>query len=164
MPRHSSKLRVWAGSPHFGEKTTEGDMALGYEIMRVGDLASTELLIMSFKIRARGTQRMSRRLIFQGNFFAQWAWGAGAEMDGTGRSRKRWARLTRLLWGQCGGKRLGQEERGHSRTAGCHYLGKCLAGRGGAGAPGRQLRENVCQNGSAALLVPTAVLKGCVPF
>lgn len=66
-------MRGWAGSPHFGEKTTEGDVALGYGIMRVGDPASTELFIMSFKIRARGTQRMSRRLIFQGNFFAQWA-------------------------------------------------------------------------------------------
>lgn len=85
------------------------------------------------------------------------------EMDGTGRTRKGSAKLTshmRIM----GTAVVVGEEAGAVRWTmqqNCWVItwGNCTAGGGGAGAPGRQLQESVCRNGTAALLVPAAVLK-----
>jgi len=77
------------------------------------------------------------------------------EADGTGRSRKGSAKRPRheRIVGTAG------EEAGAAGWTGVITLGSCTVGAGGDGAWGRQLRESPCHDGSAALLVPTAVLK-----
>lgn len=52
---------------------TEEDMAVGYRFMTVGYAASRELFLMSFKLRARDSQWLSRQLMFKGNFPTEWA-------------------------------------------------------------------------------------------
>ncbi|XP_009702708.1 PREDICTED: uncharacterized protein LOC104164921, partial [Cariama cristata] len=94
-------------------------------------------------------------------------------MDGTRRSRKGSAKLMShmRISGTVGRRGWGSQMDDGTELLDVIAGGDCTmsgggggGGRAGVGAPGRQLRESMCRNGSAALLVPTAVLKGGVPF
>lgn len=84
--RHSTKLRGWAGTPQFGGKKIEGHVDVPHQITKVGERANMALFTMSFKIRARGTQWMRRKITLKGCLSPVWGcmcWGRTRGWDGT---------------------------------------------------------------------------------